>query len=116
MDCTLLTGRRKCLLTVPALLALLVLGGVLVGRTAAYDTPSVVRVEEDWSLVVNQPNSNVASPQVSSQMARSPAAARFCNFHLNSVDLPSFTDGGMQLHVWLCSTNLAVNTSSSVAV
>ena len=104
---------RKGLLFALALLCLVLM---LAGRTTANLPPSVIRIEEDWSLVVNQPNSKSASPQISSQMARMPAAERFCNFHLNSVDLPSFTEGGMQLQVWSGSSNLAVVTSSSVAV
>ena len=48
-------------------------------------------------------------------MSRSPWAPRFCNFHLNSCDVPSFAQGGLQLQVWRDSTNLAVVTSSNRA-
>jgi hypothetical protein len=67
--------------------------------------PSVVRVEEDWSLLVNAPDVAQASPQVSTQMARSPYSSRFCNFHLNSCDIPKFQQGGLQLQVWRDTTN-----------
>jgi hypothetical protein len=77
------------------------------------DLPTVVRVEEDWSLLVNQPDLAQASPQVSTQMARSPTALRFSNFHLNSCDIPSFQQGGLQVQVWEGNTNLAVKTSDN---
>src|SRR6516162_8477395 len=77
---------RKGLLFALALLSVVL---VFAGRTAADLPPYVIRIEEDWSLVVNQPNSTLASPQISTQMIRTPSASRFCNFHLNSVDLPS---------------------------
>jgi len=79
--------------------------------TSAY----VARVEEDWILLVNQPDAERSSPQVSTQMAGSPDAARFCNFHLNSCDIPTFSQGGLQLQVWHGDDNLAVFTSASRA-
>jgi hypothetical protein len=79
------------------------------------DTPLfgglVYRVEEDWLLTVNQVNSTLASPQVSTQMAKSTTTSRFFNFHLNSIDYPSFQLGGLQLQAWQGSTNTNVYTS-----
>src|SRR6266540_2511077 len=103
------TGRRRALALV-AFLALTPLLALAVGGTAADPLPDgseVVRVEEDWSLTVNEPNAVVASPQISTQMARAPYVVRFANFHLNSVDLPSFAIGGMQTQAWRGDTNLA---------
>jgi hypothetical protein len=77
---------------------------------------SLYRVEEDWTLTINQPNSDVASPQVSTQMSRSPTASRFCNFHLNSVDVPSFALGGLQLQAWRGTSNIGVYTSPNSAI
>jgi hypothetical protein len=60
------------------------------GITAA-DTgtgATVNRVEEDWVLVTQEPNAAVASPQVSTQMAAAPSAARFVNFHVNHGEVP----------------------------
>src|SRR2546421_197576 len=78
--------------------------------------PYVTKVEENWSVLVNQPDSNRASPQVSTQMARSPYAARFCNFHINSCDVPTFSIGGWQLQVWKGSTNLTFQNSPNQPV
>jgi len=85
------------------------LGGV--GALTGF-APSVVRVEEDWSLLVNQPDPDVASPQVSTQMARSPDASRFANFHVNSCDIPTFSQGGLQLQTWRGDTNLSAQNST----
>ena len=95
---------------------LLGLGGT--GRSANGDVPlgTVVRVEEDWRLVLGKPNLPLAAPQISTQMARSPNATRFCNFHLNACDLPSLVLGGMQLQVWKDSTNLAIRTADNTAI
>jgi hypothetical protein len=109
----------------PALLlgALVAVAGALLASVAGPVTAQapgpgahVVRVEEDWSLSVNQPDSSLAAPQVSTQMARAPWAPRFCNLHLNSTDLPSFNVGGLQLQSWLDNQNLSVATGSSPAI
>jgi hypothetical protein len=92
---------------------LVALGGRSDAQTILPLGPSVVRVEEDWSLLVGQPAQSIAAPQVSTQMARAPYAARFCNFHLNSTDVPAFASGGFQLQIWKGSTNLAYLNSST---
>lgn len=71
---------------------------------------SVVRVEEDWCLLVSAPDTYRSSPQVSTQMARSPYASRFCNFHVNSCDVPIFQQGGLQLQVWSGNTNIVASS------
>ena len=76
----------------------------------------IQRIEEDWSVSVNQVDATLAAPQFSTQMARSPWASRFCNLHLNSVDFPSFNLGGVQTQSWQGSTNLAVITSPNAAI
>jgi hypothetical protein len=77
---------------------------------------TLVRVEEDWSLTVNQPDSTVASPQVATQMARSTTTHDYSQLRLNSTNMPSFAAGGLQLQSWHDSQNLAVYTPSNNAV
>jgi hypothetical protein len=109
-------------LRLPALALAALLAGPATWTTALAQAPAsptgatLIRVEEDWSLSVSQPDANLAAPQVSTQMARAPWAARFCNLHLNSVDVPSFAVGGLQLQSWKGSTNLAVYTSPNSAI
>ena len=102
------------------LLALAVVGAltpfvVPVSRTEADNPVSVVKVEEHWSLLINEPDPSISSPQVSTQMAASPWTSRFVNFHLNSCDIPSYAQGGLQMQVWRADVNLAVMTSPSRA-
>jgi hypothetical protein len=105
-------------LHLPALtLAALVAGPAAFAQAPPSPTgATLIRVEEDWTLTVGQPNSDVASPQVSTQMVRAPWSSRFCNVHLNSVDVPSFAVGGLQLQAWKGTTNTAVYTSPNSAV
>jgi hypothetical protein len=111
-----LVGRRAlCLGMVLAAAALCALSGHLAAQSGG-SSPRVVRVEEDWSLSLNQPDSSLGAPQVSTQMARAPWAARFCNLHLNSTDLPTFAVGGLQLQAWNGSTNINVLTSPNSAI
>ena len=111
-----LSGRRAlCLGMVLAAAALCALSGHLAAQSGG-GSPSIVRVEEDWSLSLNQPDSSLAAPQVSTQMARAPWAARFCNLHLNSTDLPTFAVGGLQLQAWNGSSNINVLTSPNSAI
>jgi hypothetical protein len=95
---------------------LLALSVPLVVPAIALAQPTPVRVEEDWSLVVNQTNDLVASPQVSTQMSHHLYPGRFFNFHLNSRDVPSFQLGGLQLQVWNGTNNLAYVNSSNTSI
>lgn len=114
---------RKWLAGITAAALLLGLGLSLtqVHRAFAGDglslgTNDIIRVEEDWALLITQPDPNRASPQVSTQMARAPWAPRFCNFHLNSCDVPTYTQGGLQMQVWRGTTNLDVQNSTNRSI
>ena len=87
-------------------------------QTAAYQSTgsAVARIEEDWELIVAEPTTERAGPQVSTQMARSQTAHRFCNFHLNSLDVPSYRQGGLQLQVWRGVDNIGITNSTSSEV
>ncbi|MEW4490385.1 hypothetical protein AB1L42_20030 [Thalassoglobus sp. JC818] len=65
------------------------------------NAPPIHRVEEDWELVVNNPDPNADCPQIATVFG--PTDARFDThtlFELNHGTLPSFGEGGMQLQVW----------------
>jgi hypothetical protein len=100
-----------------ALLAALVV--VLCATATPADSPSnVVRVEQDWELVVGMPDPVQAAPQVVCVIApfghvRSLHAA----FELNQRShAHSFTAGGMQLQVWDGERTLNDQTSESTAL
>lgn len=61
----------------------------------------VVCVEEDWELVVDEPEQGVCAPQVTCTMAPSREVEQgYAAFDLNHRSQPNFVAGGMQLHVW----------------
>jgi len=67
------------------------------------DQPSnnVVRVEEDWELVIGETDPDSCAPQVTSVM--SPVAdvnLAYAAFDINHHSQPSFRPGGLQLQVW----------------
>jgi hypothetical protein len=72
------------------------------GDTAGAQTsPQVVRVEEDWELVVATPDANSAAPQVSCLI--SPVGnteSVHAAFEMNYQSMPEFLPGGLQLRIW----------------
>ncbi len=60
----------------------------------------VARVEEDWQLVVNQPDVGLNGPQVTCVIAPSSADSGYCAFDINYCTQPSYSAGGLQMHVW----------------
>ncbi len=107
---------KRRLLVLVGILALLAGLGLALGRSLAqtgYDPNNLQRVEEDWSLLVTTPDANVASPQISTEMIRSPDALRFCTFHLNSCDIPTYNQGGLQVQAWEGTACMAVQTSEN---
>ncbi|NLX97083.1 MAG: hypothetical protein GXY83_12985 [Rhodopirellula sp.] len=78
----------------------LVLAAPLVAM-AETPLPSVVRVEEDWELVVGAPDHYTDAPQVT--CAISPLGtieSIHATFDLNHQSQPEFTAGGLQLQLW----------------
>ena len=77
---------------------------ITLGRaTVQADQPSndVVRVEEDWELVIGDTDPDSCAPQVTSVM--SPVAdvnVAYAAFDINHHSQPSFRPGGLQLQVW----------------
>ena len=63
--------------------------------------PTVVRVEEDWELVIGDPNQQTDAPQIVCVISpQGDVASIHAAFELNGRSLPSFEAGGMQLQVW----------------
>jgi hypothetical protein len=61
----------------------------------------LVHVEEDWELVIGQPDSNSAGPQVICTM--SPLAdisSTYFTFEINHQSVPYWAPGGLTLHQW----------------
>ncbi len=61
----------------------------------------VVQIEEDWELVVDQPDANSTAPQVVCSFS---PVGNVDSFHatleINHQNLPNFASGGLQLQLW----------------
>lgn len=86
-----------------ALTSALAVGALLVSGTVAcaVSPHDVVRVEEDWELVVGQPEPTSAAPQVTSVISPiGDLESWHVAFELNHQTLPSYTPGGLCLQLW----------------
>jgi hypothetical protein len=88
--------------TWPALLLLLGLSLVCQGGTAtASATADVTRIEEDWQLIVSQPEPDAQAPQVTCAISPSgdvEGTHAVLDFNLRTQ--PDVEPGGMQIQVW----------------
>ena len=75
--------------------------GAWMAEASAQTVPTVVRVEEDWELVVDKPDADSAGPQAVTVISPSrDVDSHYAAFEINSQSLPSFTPGGLQLQLW----------------
>jgi hypothetical protein len=80
-----------------AILSILLLPMALKAQTG----PTVMKVEEDWELVLSEPSPANAAPQVTCSI--SPLGhfdGIYAALELNHGTLPSYTAGGLQLQAW----------------
>ena len=83
----------------------------------AQTSPLVVQVEEDWELVIQNPDSGNVAPQVT--CAISPSLhlnGLYSTFELNHKTVPEFVPGGVHLQLWSSEYNLSRKSHSSTAV
>jgi hypothetical protein len=88
-------------------LCVVLLGLLLCAACPAAQAETVVRIEQDWELVVGTPDPDTDSPQVVCVI--SPVGnvqSLYAAFELNQQSLPEFNAGGMQLQVWSGETTL----------
>src|SRR5687767_2028326 len=77
-----------------AFLALCLIAGV----SPAQD---LVRVEEDWELVIAEPDANSAGPQIACTMSPfSDINSTHFTFEVNHRSVPYWSPGGLTLHQW----------------
>ena len=77
---------------------------------------SVVRVEEDWELVVGTPDPDSDSPQVVCVVSPlCKADSVHATFEVNHRSVPQFVPGGVQLVVWNGEAPLAIESSTNEA-
>jgi hypothetical protein len=84
--------------------------GIAIGPSWARPGGTVLlpdQVEEDWQLVVAEPDSVAVGPQITTSMSPvSDNSTPFVAFDMNYREYPSFTPGGMQVQVWSGDTLL----------
>ncbi len=86
-----------------AVAALVAVGLVgLVPTVQAIDLPlGVMKVEEDWELVVIEPSTESVGPQVSCVISPvNHIDGTYANLEVNYGSLPDFSEGGLQLQAW----------------
>jgi hypothetical protein len=79
---------------------------------------TVVRVEEDWELVVDQPDPRTTAPQVTCTFSPDGSVdALHATFELNHQTVPEFVPGGLQLQLWHngCAVSSHKSPNASVA-
>jgi len=75
---------------------------VMVAAGAAHAVAQdIVRVEEDWEMVLGTPDASVCGPQVAITMSPySDISSTFFTMEINHRSAPYWTPGGITLHQW----------------
>jgi len=85
------------------------------GRCLAQDV--VVRVEEDWKMVLGEPEPQSVAPQVTCVISPfNNVDSWYAAFTLNYRGLPNFSPGGLQLQVWDNEMSLLVKDFPDTSV
>lgn len=105
--------RKAIVVLIPAV-ALLCMGKPS-ARVAADGGTQFDRIEEDWQLVVGNPDQSQNGPQITTSMSPSGnyTSDAFVAFDLNYREYPSFQVGGMQTQVWQNKQLLASSSQGS---
>lgn len=101
-----------------AVRALGALAVVIAAGSLAADTndSDVYRVEEDWQLVVGDPDVLNNGPQVTCTISPADMKTAFCAFDINYHTQPDYQPGGLQIHTWDPVDPVAFANSSRTGV
>jgi hypothetical protein len=103
--------RRHWFLQLTAVVAVLGLTSVSQAQS------TVVKVEEDWELVISEPSPDSDAPQVTCVISPyAGAQSVHAAFEINHRSLPSFAAGGMQLQAWTYEHFITRDSSASGAL
>jgi hypothetical protein len=85
-----------------ALLLAAVLGVCLMQTAGAFQGATIVKIEEDWEVVIGDPDTDSISPQL--YVVTTPTAdisGLYSVFEINNLLLPNFYGGGLQFQTWV---------------
>jgi hypothetical protein len=99
----------------------LAVGGVAVAlatlQLTAQTTPSFDRVEEDWEIVVTEPEPATNAPQLINVISPTwHTQAQYAIFEVNHITQPTYQQGGWQLQRWFGDIYRTARTSTPAAV
>jgi hypothetical protein len=87
-----------------------------VSQVLSQSSPEVVQVEEDWELVILNPDSGNTAPQVTCTISpHSHLNGLYSTFELNHKTVPEFAGGGVHLQTWVGEHNLARKSHSDTS-
>lgn len=79
--------------------------------------PTVVRIEEDWEVVIGTPDPTAHAPQIIQAMSTTNRLADVhCVFELNHKTQPNYVPGYIQLQCWSGGTLLGYGTSGKTGL
>jgi hypothetical protein len=71
------------------------------GMARAASAQNIVQVEEDWELLLGEPDQNVCGPQIATTMSPfNNISDTFFTFEINHRSAPYWTAGGLTIHQW----------------
>jgi len=86
----------------------LLVAAALLNVSSAIFADDVLRVEEDWELVLGQPDANSVGPQVVTTMSPSGNInGTFFTMEINHRSAPTWTPGGISIHRWYADWRMA---------
>jgi hypothetical protein len=79
----------------------LLLAVCLAAPAAAYQSGPITKVEEDWEIVISEPDTETNSPQIC--VVCTPTGSlqgKHAVFEINNLVLPQYYGGGLQFQTW----------------
>jgi len=72
-----------------------------VAMAACANAQGITRIEEDWELLLGEPDQNVCGPQIATTMSPfNNINDTFFTFEVNHRSAPYWTPGGLTIHQW----------------
>lgn len=91
--------------------------GLLAGFARTAEAQNVVKVEEDWELVVAEPDIPSVGPQITTAMSPyNSLNDTYFTLEINHRSVPSFEPGGIHLHLWNGDSRIATYSRTDQSV